>query len=51
MTTRVDPVRARPARERHADAATLVLASHFPSPSIGRFVRKHQAFEYRYLAP
>ncbi len=37
--------------ERHADAATLVLASHFPSPSIGRFVRKNQAFEYRYLAP
>lgn len=37
--------------ERHADANTLVLASHFPSPSIGHFVRRDQAFEYRYLAP
>lgn len=34
--------------ERHADAATLVLASHFPSPSAGRFVRAGEAFRFRY---
>ncbi len=34
--------------ERHAEAGTLVLASHFPSPSIGHFVPSGDAFRYRY---
>ena len=35
--------------ERHADAGTLVLASHFPSPSVGHFLRHGSAFRYRYV--
>lgn len=35
--------------ERHADARTLVLASHFPSPSVGHFLRQGDAFRYRYV--
>lgn len=46
------PVLARATRRRflecHADRATLILASHFPSPSIGHFERAGDAFRYRY---
>jgi glyoxylase-like metal-dependent hydrolase (beta-lactamase superfamily II) len=34
--------------ERHCENRTLVCASHFPSPSFGRFVRKGDAFAFRY---
>lgn len=36
--------------ERYADSPTLILASHFPSPSLGHFVRAGRAFRYRYAA-
>jgi glyoxylase-like metal-dependent hydrolase (beta-lactamase superfamily II) len=34
--------------ERYADGPTLILASHFPSPSLGHFERAGRAFRYRY---
>lgn len=34
--------------ERHADTATVILASHFPSPSVGHFETAGNAFRYRY---
>lgn len=34
--------------ERHADAQSLILASHFPSPSVGWFRRHGDAFRYVY---
>ena len=35
--------------ERHCDARTLILATHFPSPSLGHFTRQGAAFRYDYL--
>lgn len=35
--------------ERHCEAETLVLATHFPSPSLGHFVRHGPAFRYVYV--
>jgi len=34
--------------ERYADCPTIILASHFPSPSTGRIERSGNAFRYRY---
>ena len=34
--------------ERYADGPTLILASHFPSPSIGCFERSGRAYKYCY---
>lgn len=34
--------------ERYAETDVLVCASHFPSPSFGRFVRDREAFWFRY---
>lgn len=34
--------------ERYADSPTVILASHFPSPSVGYFERAGAAFRYRY---
>lgn len=33
---------------RHADARTLILGTHFPSPSVGWFVRSGDAFRFDY---
>ena len=35
--------------ERHCEASTLILATHFPSPSLGHFKRRGDAFHYDYL--
>jgi glyoxylase-like metal-dependent hydrolase (beta-lactamase superfamily II) len=34
--------------ERHCDAGTLILATHFPSPSVGWFEHRGDAYRYRY---
>ncbi|MEQ8698022.1 MAG: MBL fold metallo-hydrolase [Bauldia litoralis] len=34
--------------EKYADTDTLIAATHFPSPSIGHFIRQGDAFGYRY---
>jgi hypothetical protein len=34
--------------ERYCETDVLVCASHFPSPSFGRFVRDGNAFWFRY---
>lgn len=34
--------------ERYTDSATIILASHFPSPSVGYFVSEGSSFRYRY---
>lgn len=37
--------------ERYADSGTLILATHFPSPSVGWFEAQADAFRYRYRDP
>ncbi len=48
----VDPVQGLKTRnafmDKHADSDTLIAATHFPSPSVGHFVRAGDAFGYRY---
>lgn len=48
-----DPEEARRTRRRFLEeecaAGTLVLATHFPSPSFGRFVRAAENFRFRYV--
>lgn len=48
------PARATATRraflERHADTATWILASHFPSPSVGRIRSRGDAFGFEYRA-
>lgn len=34
--------------ERYCESGVLVCASHFPSPSFGHFVRRGNAFDFRY---
>ena len=34
--------------ETYADSPTLIAATHFPSPSLGHFVRSGDAFAYKY---
>jgi glyoxylase-like metal-dependent hydrolase (beta-lactamase superfamily II) len=47
-----NPERARATRQeflaRYADSGTLILATHFPSPSVGWFEAKGAAYRYRY---
>ncbi len=48
----VDPAQGQKTRNdfmaKYADTPTLIAATHFPSPSVGHFIRKGDAFAYRY---
>ena len=48
----VDPVQGMNTRnafmDRYAETDTLIAATHFPSPSLGQFIRQGDAFGYRY---
>lgn len=49
-----DPIEAAITRrsfiDAHCDAGTLILTAHFPSPSMGRIVRRDGRHDFRYLA-